>query len=51
MHNIFKENFKVWNNNPNVAIQGVNDQFQLRIIKAHINTIGLHWHMEAKVPK
>jgi hypothetical protein len=41
MHNIFKENLEVWNNIPNIAIRGVDDQSQLRIIKAHINTIGL----------
>ncbi len=31
--------------------EGVDDQSQLTIINAHINTIGLHWHVEARVPK
>jgi hypothetical protein len=40
MHNIFKEIF-VWNIVPNIvpniAIRGVDDQSQLRKIKAHMN--------------
>jgi hypothetical protein len=50
VYNIFGGKLKAWDSIPDIDVWGVNDQSHLKIIKAHVNTIGSYWHMKAGTP-